>query len=85
MTMAVSCGLRRLLVASRPVEGPEAAARCSAPDLPAGGAPPPLHGAFIAPALSPADQARSKRSRFITFVHAATKSRTNRPCASALP
>ncbi len=28
---------------------------------------------------------RSKRSRFITFVHAATKSRTNFSCASALP
>ena len=31
------------------------------------------------------DQARSKRSRFITFVHAATKSRTNLSCASELP
>jgi hypothetical protein len=31
------------------------------------------------------DQATSKRSRFITFVHAATKSRTNFSCASELP
>jgi hypothetical protein len=30
-------------------------------------------------------QARSKRSRFITFVHAATKSRTNFSRASELP
>lgn len=28
---------------------------------------------------------RSKRSRFMTFVHAATKSSTNLPCASELP
>jgi hypothetical protein len=33
----------------------------------------------------PRNQARSKRSRFITFVHAATKSRTNFSCASELP
>lgn len=31
------------------------------------------------------DQAMSKRSRFITLVHAATKSCTNFFCASALP
>ena len=31
------------------------------------------------------DQARSKRSRFITLFQAATKSWTNFPCASELP
>jgi hypothetical protein len=35
--------------------------------------------------LSARDQARSKRSAFITLVHAATKSATNFACASAAP
>ena len=33
----------------------------------------------------PTVQPRSKRSRFITLVHAATKSLTKRSCASELP
>ena len=39
----------------------------------------------VQPTRAAWDHARSKRSRFITLFQAATKSRTNFSCASALP
>ena len=40
-------------------------------------------GVRALPSRTPYDYAKSKRSRFITLSHAATKSRTNTSCRAA--
>ncbi len=79
-----SCGARRDALqafhAADPVHEKETRTRSSS----CGRSCPPRAWAAIGPGPGTvAGQRRSKRSRFITLVHAATKSRTNFSCASS--